>query len=235
MRKLIGTGLFLLFFSGYSYGAIAFVQSKSGDAGTVTSTDVVVNVSTGNYMQWAVRTGGTSLVAVTITDGYNTYATDISSFATGPSTLYLGHAFNIIGGSQKVHIALDSSQSLRYAFSEVSGADTTSPIDQTSGNSAVSSSPDSGSRTSTTANELIFGACDSGLGLTDTPGGTYTGREQVPAAPNTKLSTEDKTVSATGSYSADFTISTPDTWIVGMVMIKQAAATGRTRRVIIIN
>jgi len=90
-------------------------------------------------------------------------------------------------------------------------------LDQSSFATGSSAAPNSGSKTTTTANQIIFG-CISGAS-TVTAGGTFT----VTAASGAFIS-EWKIVSSTGSYSADGTM-TSGAWSAAMVTFSDSAVT----------
>jgi hypothetical protein len=99
---------------------------------------------------------------------------------------------------------------------EYSGADPTSPLDVVAANSGTNSPTNSGSATTTNANDLIFGASvvwTSNSG----PGNGFTMR--ILTQPNHDIA-EDEMVTATGSYSATAPLNASGPWIMQMVAFK---------------
>ena len=89
----------------------------------------------------------------------NTYAqagTTITGTALRQAIYY---AKNIAGGSNTVTVTFNQAAAfVDVRMLEYSGLDTTSPLDVTAGAAGSSASPNSGAATTTSANELIFGA-----------------------------------------------------------------------------
>lgn len=150
------------------------------------------------------------------------------SVAVGPTrnanmlggwTNYIFYFPNTAGGANTVTVtASDVLSFRRITILEYSGIATTSPLDVVAGASGNSSAPDSGTNTTTQANDLIFGYC---LGFANiSAGGGFTGRANL----NANDESEDKDGASAGSYSAAFSGSGADEWIAQMAAFKQAAA-----------
>jgi hypothetical protein len=96
---------------------------------------------------------------------------------------------------------------------EYGGLDTANPLDKTMAATGTGTTANSGSATTTSANELIFGAGNSAGALSAGPGFTYRGSNAYGNL------TEDKLVSTTGSYSAVGT-QTTNPWLIQMVTFR---------------
>ena len=105
---------------------------------------------------------------------------------------------------------------------EYSGLDTANPLDVTAGAAGTGVSASSGAATTTSANELIFGA-----GTTaGTFGGSGTGFVTRIITPDSDIA-QDKTVSSTGSYSALGTQTYSSPWVMQMVTFRASGQGGR--------
>ena len=101
---------------------------------------------------------------------------------------------------------------------EYNGLATSSPVDITAAASGAGTTADSGSATTTNANDLIFGAA-----LVSTTSGVGAGfTSRVVTAPDGDIA-EDKVVSAVGSYNATATLSSGN-WVMQMVAFKAPAS-----------
>ncbi len=153
----------------------------------------------------------------------NTYSlaagpTDWSVVAQGLERSYTYYAANITGGGANVTITVNLSQSSANHFEiyalEYSGVATVSPVDRTSArfgrnNGAV----DSGSQTTTSPDELIYGFCM--FQTSGTPTAPYTGRDT-----SSNNFVADRIVSAKGSYAATGTTGSNQYWACQMVTFK---------------
>ncbi|MBV8051657.1 MAG: hypothetical protein JOZ80_10740, partial [Acidobacteriaceae bacterium] len=124
------------------------------------------------------------------------------------------YAKNIVGGSNRVKVTFN--QSAAYpaveAF-EYSGLDAANPLDVTAAGSGTGTVASSGSATTTSANELIFGAGNSGGALSAGVGFAVRGGNAFGNL------TEDMLVSGTGSYSATGTQSS-NVWLMQMATFR---------------
>jgi len=164
---------------------------------------------------WNDTTSSVSSVTDTLGNAY--------SVAVGPTTASgarqsIYYAKNIKGGSNTVTVNFN--QAAAYPdirVLEYSGASTTSPVDVTASAVGSSTSASSGSATTTTANELIFGADTIATG-TPGPGAGFTSR--IITSPDSDIA-EDKNVSTVGSYSATAPVSPSGYWVMQMVTFKE--------------
>ena len=166
--------------SGGGGGSIAFVQVN---AATPQSASTSVGVSyplaqtAGNLNIVAVGWNDTSSTVSSVTDSRgNTY-----TLAIGPTTgtglrQSIYYAKNIAGGSNTVTVTFNQAAAyVDVRVLEYSGLDTTNPLDVTAGAAGSGTSANSGSATTSSATDLLFGA-----GMTTThytgAGSGYTSR-----------------------------------------------------------
>jgi len=192
--------------------AIAFVQSKSTNSGGTTSLALTYtnNVASASLLIAGMFDGGGINQADSVTDsvqGGNWNQDVTANLATDHDTVGIFSRVNATGGATTV--TAHGTTVVGLAIHEYSGLATTTPLDKTQSNNATSGSATSNSTaTTTSANELVFGLIGtSGSGDTVTAGSGYQARETD--APG-HIATEDKIVSATGTYAATWTISPSD-------------------------
>ena len=128
------------------------------------------------------------------------------------------YAKNIAAGSNTVTVAFN--QAAAYPdvrVLEYSGADQTNPLDVTAGASGTGLTGNSGAATTTSANELVFGA-----GMTfdiyNAAGSGFTNR----VITNFGDIAEDRSVTATGSYSATGAMRASAPWVMQMATFRAA-------------
>jgi hypothetical protein len=194
--------------------AIAFVQSRSVDGGSVTSATLAYNsnVTAGSLLPHAVRIGANGRTITVTDDKSNTYNNAWSVLNDGQGNdIQVPYAMNAAAGATTVQVAISgAAATIRFAIHEYSGIATTSALDQqTRQTYAASSSPDSGNVTITQADELLFGYVDNGtrsVATAFTQGASYNKREQLVVGTTLAIGTEDRIVAATGTYSAPFSL-----------------------------
>ena len=108
------------------------------------------------------------------------------------------------------------SQAAQYADVRILEYRGVSGVDVTAGASGNSATASSGAKTTTSANELIFGANTVYTGNLGAGSG-YTAR--IISNPDGDLA-EDRVVTATGSYSATAPLSSSGPWVMQMVTFK---------------
>ena len=200
-------------------GPIAFVQVNAAIPQTATAALALSYVSpqtAGNLNIVVVGWNDTTSTVTSVSDSLgNTYA-QAGGMITGSSARQsIYYAKNIAAGSNTVSVVFN--QAARYVdvrILEYSGLDTSNPLDVTSSAAGSSVSPNSGAATTTSANELIFGAGTTATGFY-APGSGFT----------TRIITgdgdiaEDKVVSSTGSYSATGQTSSAP-WVMQMATFR---------------
>lgn len=165
-------------------------------------------------------TAGSTLIALGLTHNDTTW--DVSSNNGGAFTqdatyqpnTYVTRVFrlsNCNSGAHTVTLNNGSTNSILHVW-EIGGLSNSSPLDQTATeNPTTSSSPDIGpTGTTTQADELVIGIISAGLidPATYTAGGSFGSNFEVSPVDTTfnrQSATEAKVVSATGTYSADYT------------------------------
>ena len=207
---------------GYTYtsssgGGISFVQVKS--TAQMSSSSVAIaypNVQTaGDLNVVAVMWLDTTSTVSSVTDSKgNAYA-----LAVGPSkatglTQSIYYAKNIGTGSNTVTVTFNQTASKpNITVLEYSGLDTANPLDVTASASSSGTTANSGSATTTSANELIVGAGNSSSGLT-AAGPGFSSRMI-----NGLGISEDRIVGSTGSYNATATM-TSGSWVMQMATFR---------------
>jgi hypothetical protein len=211
--------------NGYTYtasGTIGFVQSSSGPSTIKTGeTSVAVaytNAQTaGNLNVVAVGWGDTvsAISSVTDTKG-NTYTRAVGPTSNTGLQQSIYYAKNIAAGSNTVTVKFN--QAAAYPdvrILEYSGLDTSSPLDVTAAAAGNGTSASSGSATTTSANELIFGAGTT-TGTAFTAAGSGFSKRIVNIYGSLA---EDKIVSSAGSNAAGATNS-GGYWVMQMATFK---------------
>ena len=153
---------------------------------------------------------------------------NVYTLAVGPTTASgarqsIYYAKNIKGGSNTVNVAFN--QAAAYPdirVLEYAGADTTNPLDVTAAAVGSGTTANSGSATTTAANDLIVGADTIATG-TPGPGTGFIAR--IITTHDSDLA-EDKTGTTAGSYSATAPLSPSGYWVMQMAAFKLAGTGG---------
>jgi hypothetical protein len=201
--------------------AITLVSTIGTAAVQASGSTAVVTVpaagaAAGNFVILATGTADAG-VTVTIADSRsNTYQIDVTKNDVGG-----GKSVSI--GSSRITTALQSGDTITATFSigtctqrrlasyEVSGLNPVSWFDVGVGAVAATASPNSGTATTTVATSLLFGACDfnNGGGVYapgSTGGNNYIELDEFTNGATNRMETEYVIVSATGTYSANGTL-----------------------------
>jgi hypothetical protein len=206
-------------------GSIAFVQVKSTTPQTPTASVAVtypLAQTAGNLnivvAGWSDATS--TLTSLTDTRG-NTYV-QAGTTVTGTNIRQaIYYAKNIAGGSNTVTAVFN--QAAAYPdvrVLEYSGLDTTSPLDVTSNAFGTSATANSGSATTTSPTELIFGAGNTANAF-GAAGSGFTSRIITQDGDIA----EDKQVNSTGSYSATGAIGSSAAWVMQMATFRASGQT----------
>jgi IPT/TIG domain len=148
--------------------------------------------------------------------------------AAGPTkgtglTQSIYYAKDILGGSNSVIVTFSKAASYPdVRVLEYYGADPANPLDVVASASGNSASANSGSATTSSTNELIFGANTVATGNL-APGSGFTLR--ILTSPDSDLA-EDRSVTTTGSYNATATLSASGPWVMQMVALKASVLGG---------
>jgi len=212
---------------GYTYtsstgGSIGFVQvnyKTSNPSGSTLAVAYPAAQTAGNLNIVVVGWNDTTAAVSSVTDSRgNTYTRAVGPTTGTALSQSIYYAKNIIAGSNTVTVVFN--QTAAYPdvrVLEYSGADTTNPLDVTAGASGTGLTGNSGSATTTSANELVFGA-----GMTfdiyNAAGSGYTNR----VITNFGDIAEDKSVTSTGSYNATAAMRASAAWVMQMATFKAA-------------
>jgi uncharacterized repeat protein (TIGR01451 family) len=204
-----------------SVGPIDFVQAKSA---TPQSPSQLVSVTypaqqtAGNLNIVVVGWNDTTATVMSVTDS----KLDAYALAIGPTTgtglrQSIYYAKSIAGGSNTVTVKFSQAATfVDVRVLEYSGLNTTNPLDVMAGASGHGTSASSGSATTTSANELIFGAGMTS-GVFSGAGSGFTTR--IITSPDGDIA-EDKTVTSTGSNSATASGDNSN-WVMQMATFRQ--------------
>jgi hypothetical protein len=179
----------------------------------------------GNLNLVVVGWNDTSSTVSTVSDGLgNNYV-----LATGPTTgmglrQSIYYAAGIKAGSNTVTVRFNQAAAyVDIRALEYSGLDPANPLDVKAGAAGSGTSASSGAVTTTSANDLIFGA-----GMTiarfSAAGAGFISR--IITTPDADIA-EDKTVSTTGSYSATAPNSS-GSWVMQMVALRASGSGGQS-------
>jgi hypothetical protein len=201
-----------------------FVQKRelSITSGSSVSVSFTIPNTAGNLIVAYVVWDNSGPVAVTDSCG-NAYTS-----AIGPTKYYwdrtnaqIFYARNIAGGANTVKVSFSTAVTRygRLFIHEYSGLDPISPLEAAKARSGYSSSMNTGSLITSTANDLLFAGGESNRTVTS-PGAGYTVRSNVYGD-----ITEDRIATSPGSYSATAT-QNGYAWVIQLVAFK--AATSQT-------
>ena len=215
--------------------AVAFVQSKSLSApGTATTIAVTwtSNTTTGNLICLFVTYLSSTVTVSSVADSQtNTYTqVDFDDNTNGRTDrTYTFYAKNITGGATPtVTVTFSGSVNATLIVHEVSGCDTSSPLDQHKivppgyFSSTSTDALSTGNVTTTTDGQYIWGV-NSSLGYTSTfvAGTNYTGRETGAGG----TCSEDRVQTSAGAIAVTFTMtSASGIYSVPAIMTFKAAA-----------
>lgn len=212
-------------FSGITYKQSANASSGGSTALSKTITFPASNVA-GDFLVLVVRTttgGGGFPHATTITDSLgNTWHKAIST-AYGPAAQQdVWYVENCAAGSNTVTLTTTLAVFWQIVGAEYSNVALSGSLDQDNFASTTSTTPNSGSVTTTLADELIIGGVsnETANSLTLAPGTGYTERNNSDG----NVFLQDMIVSATGSYSSSGTYSSNVWWGASIATFKLASA-----------
>jgi PKD repeat protein len=218
IRKLsLAIGLFVLI-QPRLLAQISYVQSASNVSftnATAASVSFTSNTTAGNAIVVAVSTAGPVISSVADTQG-NTY---IQAAVSGSNAVW--YATAIKGGAAKItaNFAASTGFNLIYIH-EYGGLASSSALDQVSIQTGTGTAVTSGAKTTTQANELLFGYASVDNCVS---GGTTGFTARQTAGCNFS---EDMIVSSTGTYSATFAQSNSGGWVGILATFKGASSSG---------
>jgi hypothetical protein len=214
--------------SGFTYtgstgGVVKFVQvnSKTSTSASALTTAYSSQQAAGNLNVVAVMWGGTTRAVSSVTDSRgNSYALAVGpTKATGLSSA-IYYAKNIASGSNAVTVTFNGTVAYpNVNVLEYSGLDTANPLDVSAAATGSGTTANSGSATTTSANELIVGAGN--------PTSVFTGAGS--GFSNRVINgfggiSEDRVVSSSGSYNATASL-TSGVWVMQMAAFRTSAGT----------
>jgi hypothetical protein len=211
--------------NGYTYttstgGSIAFVQVNAATPQTPTSAVVMnytVPQTAGNLNVVVVGWNDTTSTVSGVSDSRGNSYSQAGTMVTGAGIRQaIYYAKNIVGGSNTVTVTFN--QAAPYVdvrILEYSGLDTSNPLDVTAGAAGSGTAASSGAATTTSANELIFGAGTTTNAFT-AAGSGYTMR--ILTSPDKDIA-EDQVAAAAGSISATAT-GLSGAWIMQMATFR---------------
>ena len=210
-----------------SGGGIGLVQANAVQGSSVASVSVAFPGANtvGNLILAFVRMSSATQTVTLKDSAGNTYIQAVAQVQTADgSQARLFYAKNISGAAANTITATFSASNNHpwMAIYEYSGLSTTSPLDQTASAQGNSAAPSSGATAVTTGtNELVFGAAglpSSSTG-TQTAGTGYVFLERDTAG--SPAANESELVTATGAYTASFTLSGTANWSALVATFKQ--------------
>jgi hypothetical protein len=192
--------------------AIKFIQSASTSSSSATLLTLPFTAATtqNNLIVVGVYTWGGTVSGITDSLA-NNYALATFTATPGGNNLYVYYAVNKSSGADAVTVHV-SGGGVMSDIHEYAGLSTTTPLDQVKVSSGTGTTINSGSVTTTAANELIFGYAGVDGNSVSGPGAGFTQRGNTG---NGELS-EDELVSTAGSYSA--TATCPSTTWAGAIL-----------------
>ena len=203
-----------------------FKQGNAAEVNTGTANSVAFPGAnaTGDLIVVYVVWGNSGAVTVSDARG-NAYTSVGTAAAWGTGwRAQLFYAKNVAAGANTVTATFASGLSGNFGIvyiHEYTGIDRTSPLDASASATGTASAMSSGAVTTTNAADLIFGAGASSGSVTQ-PGSGFTSRSS--AAGNR---TEDRFVTATGSYAATAT-QNGNRWVMQVVAFKADSGTDST-------
>ena len=214
-----------------AHAAIGYVQGAYATPGTASSMSLAFSSAqaAGDLNVVIVAWGdSTSTVASVVDSKGNTYAAaGAITASSGNESEQIFYAKNVVAASAGANtVTVTFSNSVIQAelrMAEYSGIDTTSPLDGFSGAVGTGLTQNSGSLTTTNANDLLVAG--NGLASVTTAAGTgytlrmTTGEGEI---------LEDEAVTTAGSYSASSTQQTSGYWLIQVAAFKAAAAAAPT-------
>ena len=202
-----------------------FVQVKSAtlDCEGIGGNHIYAAQTAGNLNVVAVMWGDTTSAVSSVTDSKgNIYALAVGPTKASGLTSAIYYAKNIASGSNTVTVKFNQTASYpNVNVLEYSGLDTANPLDVRAAATGSGTTANSGSATTTSANELIVGAGNP-TSVFKSPGSGFTSRV-INAFGGIS---EDKVVSSTGSYNATATLSS-GTWVMQMATFRASGTSGQ--------
>ena len=236
----IKLAILCLLFAGALSAAQTKVQSKTCNTAATPSTTLnctfTSNVTATNLIGTCahIYNFDESITAVTTDDKSNSYSiADTANQGTAPHVKTVcSYAKNVASGSTQVTITVSTSTYIDVTIWEISGSDTTAPLDQHCNSATTSSSPTDLSGcavTTTTADEFILSSYGADGSTTWSGVGSYTLGESITSTATNVITFGDvyRIVSSTATYTPQVAISnTQANGFTNVTMTFKAAAGG---------
>lgn len=213
--------------------AIAFVQSRTAEAGGYDSTTLAFNsnVTSGNLL---IITGGiwngNDVTSFTMSDSVGTTYTTLLGSATGGIPIKPWIAYGIAGGSGANTVTINPNGVGRYSshtIAEFSGIDAT-PLDADGGNSTGSSTTPSDGMTTIAADTVVIGTVVHGHGgtiaITEDTGGGWTLLGEIQSISNAPHNAQYQIFSSAGAKTASWTLGASVSWCAMTASFEATAA-----------
>src|SRR5262245_738756 len=203
------------------------VNARQITSGTVNSVAFTNANESGNLIVVYAAWGNTGSVTLSDSRG-NTYlsAQAVTTWGNGSNwRAQVFYAKNVAAGANTVTATFSNSVSGSFGevyIHEYAGIDKANPLDVSKSAKGNGTALNSGSATTTNANDLIFGA-GSVTGTISSAGATFTTRSTF--AGNRTM---DKNVTVAGTYNATSTASSSGRWVMQMVAFKADAGPDTT-------
>jgi len=211
--------------------AIAYVNGVGNyqSASATTIAAPAANHTTGNLLVVFVGMYGNSVTVSSIADTAGNTYTYVTRKVGTYNTIECWYAKNITGNTNNVVTATfgGSIDDRTITVDQYSGCDTTAPLDQYNTGTGDSNTPTTGDITTTAANEVLVAGVYNCYFYpsTITAGTNYTLRTLTDPAPSYGAS-EDRIVSATGTYNATFSLDIARDWVSIVASFKAVAVAG---------
>ena len=183
------------------------------------------NITGGNCICVAITSYGAYSGASSVADTRsNIYANPILNYGGGTPKVSIYYALNITGGSCTVTYTPTSSSDCALSIMEYSGVAASAALDVTATGTGTSAAPATGNLVCTD-NDLIFAVMDEYDNRTITTGTNYTTVYNQNVVFEC-MGSEDRILTATGTYTAIWSLSASTTWSCAAIALKPAAAGG---------
>jgi len=210
--------------------SIGIVQHAGKDAGTTTSSSLAfpANNVEGNWIAVVIRAGRSSAIFSVSDSRGNTYRRavqlDVTVDVPLGDTLAIFYAENTRAGANTVSVSSSVNATLRFVILEYSGVALTNSLSGSAASQGSTALATSGGTAPIASGDLVLGAIMTADSRTFTAGRGYAIRSYVPAAPATKLITEDRIQPAAGAALARATLSSGSPWGAAVATFRPAPA-----------
>ena len=174
--------------------------------------------SAGNLIVVSAGWGNSSVTASISDSAGNTYQSALGPITNGSIRSQIWYAENVRSGPNTVTVTYSSNVGSNVEIHEYAGIATANALDITSSQIGSGTTPSSGSAVVGQASELLFGFSNVSGSVSWTAGPSYTLRQTT-----TRGASEDRIISASGSYSASFTTSVSRSWVALLAAFRPPA------------